>query len=174
MDQRVVLSSLSRTAFRPCAFCFQHPQLACFLLICIIFLLSVVSTVAQAAQQNVYGSTASQLVGFSIAASGGLTALAVVPFSDPQFQGGLISIDGHGKFLFLIDRVSSAVWMFQIQSDRRLKRVPSSPFFAPAPGNVRLSADHPNDRRRLGRAGRQARDDDCTVSSIICSHPCER
>jgi 6-phosphogluconolactonase (cycloisomerase 2 family) len=136
MPQRVVLSPRFRRALRPCAFCFQHPRLACLLLICIIFLLSVVSAAGQTAQQNVYGSTASQLAGFSVAASGALTALAGGPFSDPQFQGGLMAIDGHGQFLFLIERVNSGVWMFQIQSDGSLKRVSGSPFFAPAPGNV--------------------------------------
>src|ERR1700736_6081290 len=135
MPQRVV-SPRSRRALRPCAFRFQHPRLACLLLICIIFLLSVVSAAGQTAQQNVYGSTASQLAGFSIGASGVLTALAGGPFSDPQFQGGLMAIDGKGQFLFLIDRVTSGVWMFQIQSDGSLKRVLGSPFFAPAPGNV--------------------------------------
>jgi hypothetical protein len=57
-------------------------------------------------------------------------------FSDPQFPGGLMAIDGKGQYLFLIDRVASGVWMFQIQSDGSLKRVSGSPFFAPAPGNV--------------------------------------
>ena len=136
MPQGVVFSPRFRRALRPCAFCFQHPRLACLLLICIIFLLSVVSAAGQTAPQNVYGSTASQLAGFSIAASGALTALAGGPFSDPQFQGGLMAIDGKGQFLFLIDRVTSGVWMFQIQSDGSLKRVLGSPFFAPAPGNV--------------------------------------
>jgi hypothetical protein len=57
-------------------------------------------------------------------------------FSDPQFPGGLMAIDGKGQYLFLIDRVASGVWMFQIQSDGNPKRVSGSPFFAPAPGNV--------------------------------------
>jgi hypothetical protein len=86
MPQRVVFSPRSRRALRPCAFCFQHPRLACLLLICIISLLSVVSAVGQTAQQNVYGSTASQLAGFSIAASGALTALAGAPSAIRNFQ----------------------------------------------------------------------------------------
>jgi hypothetical protein len=47
-----------------------------------------------------------------------------------------MAIDGKGQFLFLIDRVTSGVWMFQMQSEGSLKRVSGSPFFAPAPENV--------------------------------------
>jgi 6-phosphogluconolactonase (cycloisomerase 2 family) len=82
-------------------------------------------------QQYLYGSTSSQLAGFSTVTSGALTSVAGAPFSDPQFQGGMMAIDGKGQFLFLIDHATSGVWMFQIHSDGTLARAPGSPFFAP-------------------------------------------
>jgi len=121
---------------RRCAFCIRLPELACRLLICIVIALSAVSATAQTAPQSLYGSTASQLAGFSKGSDGALTPFSGTPFSDPQFQGGAMAIDGLGQFLLLIDHASSGVWMFRIQGDGTLVRTPGSPFFAPAPGNV--------------------------------------
>jgi hypothetical protein len=98
--------------------------------------LTAVSATAQTAPQSLYGSTASQLAGFSKGSDGALTPLSGASFSDPQFQGGAMAIDGLGKFLFLIDQASSGIWMFSIQGDGTLLRAPGSPFLAPAPGNV--------------------------------------
>jgi len=55
MAQRTLISSLPRGLLRPCAFCIQHPRLACFLLICVILLLNALSAFAQTSQ-SVYAS----------------------------------------------------------------------------------------------------------------------
>jgi hypothetical protein len=110
--------------------------LAYLLLICIVFLLTAVSSVAQSPPQYLYGSTASELGGFSKVANGGLSPLAGTAFSDPQFHGGMMAIDGKGQFLFLIDHIGGGVWMFQIHNDGSLTRAPGAPFFAPANGGV--------------------------------------
>jgi hypothetical protein len=70
MANRTLLSSLSRGVLRPCAFCVRNPRLACFLLICVVFLLNAVSAIAQTSQR-VYASvpaastTTSQVVSFT-------------------------------------------------------------------------------------------------------------
>src|SRR5882724_4354063 len=136
MAHCTLASSRSRGVLRRCAFCIRLPELACRLLICIVIALSAVSATAQTAPQSLYGSTASPLAGFSKGSDGALTPFSGTPFSDPQFQGGAMAIDGLGQFLLLIDHASSGVWMFRIQGDGTLVRTPGSPFFAPVPGNV--------------------------------------
>jgi hypothetical protein len=133
MIQRAFVPSLSRGVLRPCAFCIWYPRLDCFLLICIIFLLSAFCANAQSAQQYIYGSTASELAGFSKGANGGITAVTGTPFGDPQFQGGMMAIDGRGQFLFVIDHASSGVWMFQIQATARLREFRVRRFSPPLP-----------------------------------------
>src|SRR4029077_5468033 len=87
MAPRILLSSLSRGLLRPCAFCIQHPRLACFLLICIVLLLNAVSAIAQTSQR-VYASvpatttTTSQVVSFTKDATGVLS-LVGAPMGSP-------------------------------------------------------------------------------------------
>src|SRR5258708_13167306 len=91
MAHRTLLSSLSRGLLRPCAFCIQHPRLACFLLICIVFLLTAVSAMAQTSQR-VYASvpatttTTSQILSFTKDATGALS-LVGAPIASP-LEGG--------------------------------------------------------------------------------------
>jgi hypothetical protein len=102
-------------------------------------LLGAVSTAqAQAPpQQYVYGSqpttpTSSVISGFSKANQAG--ALSTVPGSplDERFEGGLIAIDGQGKFLFVLNSSSNNISMFQIdQNSGTLNEVPASPFAVP-------------------------------------------
>jgi hypothetical protein len=134
MAHSTLAAAPCRGALQLSAFCNQLPKPAWLFLVA--FVLSAASATAQTAPQSLYGSTASQLAGFSKGSNGTLTPFSATPFSDPQFQGGAMAIDGLGKFLFLIDQASSGVWMFSIQGDGTLLRAPGSPFFAPAPGNV--------------------------------------
>jgi hypothetical protein len=62
MAQRTLISSLPRGLLRPCAFCIQHPRLACFLLICVILLLNALSAFAQTSQ-SVYASVPVTAIG---------------------------------------------------------------------------------------------------------------
>jgi len=99
-------------------------------------LLGAVSTAqAQAPpQQYVYGSqpttpTSSVISGFSKANQTG--ALSTVPGSplNERFEGGLVAIDGRGKFVFVLNPIRNDISMFQIeQSSGALSEVPASPF----------------------------------------------
>jgi hypothetical protein len=74
MAQRALIRSLPRGLLRPCAFCIQHPRLACLLLICVILLLNALSAFAQTSQSVVASvpvtatgatTTTSQVVSFT-------------------------------------------------------------------------------------------------------------
>jgi hypothetical protein len=134
MAQRRLVVSLSRGVLRPCAFCIRHPRLACFLLICVIFLLSAVSTFAQTSQ-NVYasvpaptttGTTTSEVVTFS-KDSGGSLSIAGSPVGS-ALEGGPMAIDGQGLFLFVLNPTSSQISMYQINQSSGLTEVTGSPF----------------------------------------------
>src|ERR1700693_4598343 len=102
-------------------------------------LLGAVSTgQAQAPpQQYVYGSqpttpTSSVISGFSKAnQTGALSADPGSPVNE-RLEGGLVAIDGQGKFLFVLNSSSNNISMFQIdQSSGALSEVPASPFAVP-------------------------------------------
>ena len=87
-------------------------------------------------QQYVYASTSgspsSGVSGFSKASPTG--ALSLVPNSpfNERLEGGLMAIDGQGKFLFVLNATSNDISMFQIdQATGSLSEVPGSPFAAP-------------------------------------------
>src|SRR5260370_32779751 len=112
--------------------CSQGPQIFFALSI----LLGIVSTTGAQTppQQYVYGSqpltsTSSVVTGFSKASqNGALSALPGSPFNE-HFGGGLIAIDGQGKFLFVLNPKSNDISMFQInQASGALSEVPASPF----------------------------------------------
>ena len=97
-------------------------------------LLGAVSTgQAQAPpQQYVYGSqpttpTSSVISGFSKAnQTGALSADPGSPVNE-RLEGGLVAIDGQGKFLFVLNSSSNNISMFQIdQSSGALSEVPAS------------------------------------------------
>src|SRR6266849_5515811 len=102
-------------------------------------LLGAVSTAqAQAPpQQYVYGSqpttpTSSVISGFSKANQAG--ALSAVPGSplNERFEGGLVAVDGQGRFVFVLNPTHNDISMFQIdQSTGALTEVPASPFAVP-------------------------------------------
>lgn len=82
-----------------------------------IFPLALLSQTAQ--QQRVHGSssvttTTSILPAYNKDSStGALSLLAGAPFAD-RLEGGLIAIDGQGKFLFELNPASDNISMFQI------------------------------------------------------------
>jgi len=99
-------------------------------------------------QQYVYGSQpnspSSVVFGFSKTAQTG--ALNLIPgFPIPErFEGGLVAIDGQGKFLFVLNAKSNSISMFQIdQASGTLSEVPASPFQVPPTINPNLAPSQP-------------------------------
>lgn len=89
---------------------------------------------AQTSQQHVYASqsqstSVSFLSGYDKdSQTAGLSAISGTPFGE-RFEGGLLAIDGQGKFLFVLNPQSNTISMFQInQSTGALAEVPNSPF----------------------------------------------
>jgi 6-phosphogluconolactonase (cycloisomerase 2 family) len=133
MANRTLLSSLSRGVLRPCAFCVRNPRLACFLLICVVFLLNAVSAIAQTSQR-VYASvpagttTTSLVVSFTKDSTGALSPVGTAVGS--ALEGGPMTLDGKGQFLFVLNPTSGQISMYQIGQTLGLTEVPSSPFSA--------------------------------------------
>lgn len=104
----------------------------------LLFLVSPVR--AQAPQQQyVFGSTptsanTSVIAGFSKdSQTGALSSVQGSPFPE-RLEGGLVAIDGQGRFLFVLNPSSNNISMFQInQTTGALTEVPNSPF-AEGPG----------------------------------------
>jgi Abnormal spindle-like microcephaly-assoc'd, ASPM-SPD-2-Hydin len=121
-----------------------------FVLALIFASIGAVSMRAQtASQQHVYVSvplttSASEVTGFSKGPAGALASLPGAPFTDPNFQAGPMAIDGQGQFLFVIDRNSSNIWMFQIdQGTGALTVAPLSPFAVGATENPTMAPSLP-------------------------------
>lgn len=75
--------------------------------------------------------------------SGALSLLLGAPFPD-RLEGGLVAIDGQGKFLFVLNPVSDNISMFQIDgSTGALAEVPNSPFAAGPTVNPSLAPSLP-------------------------------
>jgi hypothetical protein len=108
----------------------------------LLFLLSIFVSVvslasAQTSQQYVYGSGAANSPTSVVAAfsktsqTGALTLVPGSPFNE-RLEGGLMAIDGQGKFLFVLNPTSNDISMFQIdQASGALSEVPASPFAVP-------------------------------------------
>jgi len=102
-----------------------------------------------ATPQRVYGSasvtaTTSVIPGYEKdGATGTLAALPTAPFAD-RLEGGLVAIDGQGKFLFVLNQVSNNISMYQIdRSTGGLSEVPNSPFAAGPTINPNLAPSLP-------------------------------
>lgn len=121
------------------------PRIQCRSAIVLLpLLLSVCFTVAslasaQSSQQYVYGSGSaasnsptSVVAAFSkTSQTGALTLVPGSPFSN-RLEGGLMAIDGQGKFLFVLNPTSDDISMFQIDpASGALSEVPGSPFAVP-------------------------------------------
>src|SRR6266851_4997435 len=121
----------------------------------ILFVLSILWGIVATAdaqtppQQYVYASqpltsTSSVVTGFSKASqTGALSALPGSPFNE-RLEGGLVAIDGQGKFLFVLNPKSNDISMFQInQASGALSEVPASPFQVPPTINPNLAPSQP-------------------------------
>ncbi len=114
-----------------------HSRTVLFLLTVSLLLGAAWSVNAQTPPQHVYGAqslspTSSKVSGFTKASQTG--ALTVVPGSpfNGRFEGGLVAIDGQGKFLFVLNPTSDDISMFQIdQTTGTIAEVPASPFQVP-------------------------------------------
>ena len=99
-------------------------------------------------QQYVYGSQpnspTSVVSGFTKAAqTGELNPITGFPIPE-RFEGGLMAIDGQGKFLFILNAKSNNISMFQIdQASGALSEVPASPFQVPPTINPNLAPSQP-------------------------------
>ena len=103
----------------------------------------------QTTQQRVYGiASASPTTAILPAynkdsSTGELSLLPGAPFAD-RLEGGLLAIDGQGKFLFVLNAVSDSISMFQIDSSTgALTEVPGSPFAAGPTVNPNLAPTEP-------------------------------
>ena len=122
-----------------------------FLILMSAFLIVLSAANAQSPQQQyVYGSvpaasTSSGLAGF--AKSGQTGALSLIPGSpfNERLEGGLVAIDGQGKFLFVLNPKSNDISMFRIdQASGALSEVqPGSPFAVPPTINPNMAPSQP-------------------------------
>jgi 6-phosphogluconolactonase (cycloisomerase 2 family) len=121
----------------------------------LLFVLSILLGIVSAAdaqtptQQYVYSSGAvnpnpSVVSGFTKASqTGALSLIPGSPFSE-QLEGGLVAIDGQGKFLFVLNPKSNDISMLQIdQASGALTEVPASPFQVPKTINPNLAPSQP-------------------------------
>lgn len=110
-----------------------------------LFFISVLSASAQSStQQYVYlslpgsppAAPSSLISGFSASGpTGTLAPISGSPFSD-RLEGGLVAIDGQGRFLFVLNPKSNNISMFQIdQASGAISEVPTSPFAVPPVGS---------------------------------------
>jgi hypothetical protein len=120
-----------------------------FLFVLCLLLVTLTTSRAQTpAQQYVYGSLGgpppSSVAGFSKASqTGALSLVPGSPFSE-RLEGGLVAIDGQGKFLFVLNPTSNDISMFQInQASGALSEVPGSPFAVPPTVNPSLAPSQP-------------------------------
>ena len=100
-------------------------------------------------QQYVYASASSSpassvVPGFSKAGlTGALNLIPGSPFNE-RLEGGLVAIDGQGRFLFVLNPSSNDISMFQInQATGALSEVPASPFKVPPTINPTLAPSQP-------------------------------
>lgn len=116
-------------------------QVLRFFLHASLFLTSAFSALAQSSTQHyVYlslpgsppAAPSSLISGFNTTGSTGtLATIPGSPFSD-RLEGGLVAIDGQGKFLFVLNPTSNNISMFQIdQASGAITEVPTSPFAVP-------------------------------------------
>ncbi|HET8924826.1 MAG TPA: choice-of-anchor D domain-containing protein [Candidatus Acidoferrum sp.] len=105
---------------------------------------------AQTSQQYVYASVpqlspaSSAISGFNKASqSGALSLIPGSPFNE-RFEGGLVAIDGQGKFLFVLNPKSDDISMFLVnQASGALSEVQGSPFAVPPTVNPSMAPSLP-------------------------------
>jgi Lactonase, 7-bladed beta-propeller len=128
---------------------FDSTTLRTLLLLCVSLAFASAAHAQSSAQQYVYASASASpapcvVPGFSKAAqTGALNLIPGSPFNE-RFGGGLVAIDGQGKFLFVLNPASNNISMFQInQATGALSEVPASPFQVPPTINPSLAPSQP-------------------------------
>ncbi|HSC45180.1 MAG TPA: choice-of-anchor D domain-containing protein [Candidatus Acidoferrum sp.] len=127
-----------------------NPALPCIMISAFVCAFVVPRAQAQSSsQERVYGAASSTTTTAVLPAyskdssSGALSLLPGAPFPD-RLEGGLVAIDGQGKFLFVLNPVSDNIAMFQIDgSTGALSEVPNSPFAAGPTVNPNLAPSLP-------------------------------
>ena len=114
-----------------------------------------------------------------ISQTGALSGVAGSPFNE-RLEGGLLAVDGLGKFLFVLNPASSNISMFQIDSSTgALLEVPGSPFAAVPSTNpnqapatpIRLATDKSGQFLFVGyRFGNLSGDGAVNVFTIDAAH----
>jgi 6-phosphogluconolactonase (cycloisomerase 2 family) len=144
---------LRTTLFTPCVFRLgtrprsKPAQILIQLSIC--FSIACAAHAQAPEQQYVYGSepvssTSSVIPG--LAKNGQTGALSILPGSpfNERLEGSLMAIDGHGKFLFVLNPKSNDISMFQIdQASGALSEVSGSPFQVPPTVNPNMAPSQP-------------------------------
>lgn len=136
-------------------------------------------------QQYVFASASTSANTSGVAAfskdsqTGALSSVAGSPFNE-RMEGGLLAIDGLGKFLFILNPASSNISMFQIDSNTgALLEVPGSPFAAVPSTNpnqapltpIRLATDKSGQFLFVGyRFGNLSGDGAVNVFTIDAAH----
>ncbi len=136
-------------------------------------------------QQYVFASAPSSATTSGVAAfsknsqTGALSTVTGSPFNE-RMEGGLLAIDGLGKFLFVSNPASSNISMFQIDSSTgALLEVPNSPFAAVPSTNpnqapmtpIRLATDKSGQFLFVGyRLGNLSGDGAVNVFTIDTAH----
>ena len=101
----------------------------------------------QTTQQYVYlsvpGSPSSVSAFSKTSQAGALSSVPNSPFNE-RLEGGLVAIDGQGKFLFVLNPQSNDISMFQIdQASGAISEVPGSPFAVPPTINPNMAPSQP-------------------------------
>jgi 6-phosphogluconolactonase (cycloisomerase 2 family) len=119
-----------------------------FLCLSFVLLLVSMASAQTSPQQYVYlslpGAPSSSISGFSkTSQTGVLNSIPGSPFSD-RLEGGLVAIDGQGKFLFVLNPKSNDISMFQIdQASGALSELSGSPFAVPPTVNPNMAPSQP-------------------------------
>ncbi len=126
--------------------------MSAFLSMTPFFLLASAASAQSSSRQYVYlslpgtppSSPSSLISGFSqTSQTGVLNAIAGSPFTD-RLEGGLVAIDGLGRFLFVLNPQSNDISMFQIdQTSGALTEVTGSRFTVPPTVNPNLAPSQP-------------------------------
>jgi 6-phosphogluconolactonase (cycloisomerase 2 family) len=163
-----------------------HSNLPTILLTPSLLLLFALRVAAQTpSQQYVFASAPSSANTSGVAVfsknsqTGALSSVTGSPFNE-RMEGGLLAIDGLGKFLFVLNPASSNISMFQIDaSTGALLEVPGSPFAAVPSTNpnqapmtpIRLAADKSGQYLFVGyRFGSLSGDGAVNVFTIDAAH----
>ena len=149
MALQLFLSGASFEVFRRRWLRCAYAHAPCFLLVLSAALTGAVSLAAQNPQrQYVYASvpvttTASEVAGFSKDGGTGVLSSIGTPLAD-ALEGGAMTVDAKGRFLFIVNPNSNGISMFQIDpTTSALSEVFGSPFAAGPTANSTIGLSSP-------------------------------